>query len=84
MGALKLIDQQIMEYLPRLNTRQKKAVLDVVKTFATEQQDWWDEIGREQQEAIDKALSEMKAGKLTPHDKVISNTGTSMNSKSSR
>lgn len=36
-----------------------------------EQNDWWDEIGEEQQKAIDKALVEMKAGKLTPHDEVM-------------
>jgi len=42
-----------------------------VKTFAAEQQDWCDEIGKEQQDAIDKSLTEMKAGKLTPQDTVI-------------
>lgn len=33
--------------------------------------DWWHKISNEQQTAIDKALAEMKAGKLTPHDEVI-------------
>ncbi len=71
MGAVKLIDQQITQYLPHLNAKQKQAVLSVVKTFAAEQQDWWDEISEEQQQAIDKSLAEMKAGKLTPHDEVM-------------
>jgi predicted transcriptional regulator len=66
-----MIDQEIAQYLPRLNDQQKQAVLSVVKTFAAEQQDWWNEIGKEQQEAIDQSLSEMKAGKLTPHDEVF-------------
>ena len=34
-------------------------------TTIENQQDWWDEIGEEQQKAIDKALAEMKAGKRT-------------------
>jgi len=71
MGAIKLIDQEITQYLPHLNSKQKEAVLSVVKTFAAEQQDWWDEIGLEQQQAIDKALAEVSAGKLTPHDEVM-------------
>ena len=71
MGAVKIIDQQIAQYLPHLNAQQKQVVLSVVKTFAADQQDWWDEIGLEQQHAIDKSLAEMKAGKLTPHDEVM-------------
>lgn len=30
--------------------------------------DWRDKISTEQQEAIDRALDEVKAGKLTTHD----------------
>ncbi len=71
MGVVKLVDQEITQYLPHLNTRQKQAVLGIVKTFASEQKDWWDEISAEQQQAIDKSLAEMKAGKLTSHDEVM-------------
>ena len=71
MGAIKLIDQAINQYLPHLSASQKQVVLSVVKTFAAEQQDWWDEISEEQQKAIDQSLAEMKAGKLTPHDQVM-------------
>lgn len=71
MGAVKLIDQEIAQYLPHLSARQKQAVLSVVKTFAAEQQDWWDEISEEQQRAIDESLAEMKSGKLTPHTEVM-------------
>ena len=60
MGAVKLIDQEIAQYLPHLSARQKQAVLSVVKTFAAEQQDWWDEISEEQQRSIDESLTEMK------------------------
>ncbi len=71
MGAVKLIDEEITQYLQHLNAKQKQAVLGVVKTFAAEQQDWWDEISKEQQDAIDASLAEMKAGKLLPHDEVM-------------
>lgn len=70
MGALK-IDDEIVQYLPHLSTRQKKTVLNVVKTFAAQQDDWWDKISEEQQQAIDKSLAEMKAGKLTSNDEVM-------------
>jgi hypothetical protein len=71
MRAVRIIDQEIAQYLPRLNDQQKEAVLSVVKTFAAEQKDWWDEISKEQKEAIDQSLVEMKAGKLTPQDEVL-------------
>lgn len=70
MGEPKPLVGEINHYLSRLNMEQQKAILPVVKTFATEQQDRWDEISQEQQRAIDTALVEMKKGKLTAHDKV--------------
>lgn len=71
MNAAASLDKEITHLLPQLNVKQKKTVLTVVKTFMEEQKDWWDEIGEEQQKAIDKLLAEMKAGKLTPHDEVM-------------
>lgn len=71
MGSAKNIDKQIIEYLPSLNYKQKQTVLTVVKTFIEEKQDWWDEIGSEQQVEIDKSLAEMKAGKVISHDEVM-------------
>lgn len=45
MGAVeKSLDQEILNRLPKLNVKQKKTVLSVVKTFVDEQKDWWDEI----------------------------------------
>ncbi len=49
----------------------ERGCLRLVKSFAADHQDWWDEIGKEQQDAIDKSLSEMKAGKLTSQDVVL-------------
>lgn len=71
MNSTKVLDNKIEEYLPRLNTLQKKTILSVIKTFVTEQQDWWDQISDEQQKLINEALSEAEAGKLTPHDQVM-------------
>lgn len=71
MSAAKSLDKEITEYLTLLNPRQKKTVLSVVKNFAEEQKDWWDEISKEQQSSIDESLAEMKAGKLTPHSEVM-------------
>jgi predicted transcriptional regulator len=71
MRVAKSIDKEIVQCLSRLNDKQKKTVLTVVKTFMNEQTDWWDEISNEQQKAIDKSLVEMKAGKLKPHSEVM-------------
>ena len=71
MNAVTSLDKEITQYLSQLNEKQKRTVLTVVKTFMEDQQDWWDEICEEQQKAIDKALAEMKTGKLTPHDEVM-------------
>jgi predicted transcriptional regulator len=71
MNIATSLDTEITQCLPLLTTRQKRTVLNVVKTLAVQQKDWWDKISQAQQEAIDKSLEEMKAGKVTPHDKVI-------------
>lgn len=71
MSTAKSVDLEIAQYLFHLNAKRKNAVLTVVKTFAEEQKDWWDETCTEQQDAIDRALDEVKAGKLTPHEEVM-------------
>jgi predicted transcriptional regulator len=71
MRTARVIDREINQFLPRLSDQQKEAVLGVVKTFAAERQDWWDDISKEQQQAIDKSLAEMKTGKLMPQDEVL-------------
>lgn len=70
-AAISTLDKEITAYLPKLNEKQKKTLLTVAKTFIEDQQDWWNEIGEEEQEAIDKALAEMKSGKVTPHEEVM-------------
>lgn len=71
--AIKSIDSQIINYLNALNTEEKKAVLSVVKSFAKESRhkDFWDELSKEQQTTIDKAIKEADEGKLTSHEAVM-------------
>jgi predicted transcriptional regulator len=71
MNKATSLDTEITQCLPQLSTKQKRTVLTVVKTLAEQQKNWWDEISQAQQEAIDKSLEEMKAGKVTPHHKVM-------------
>ena len=71
--AVKSIDTKIINYLNVLNIDEKKAVLSVVQTFAKESKhkDFWDELSKEQQTLIDKAMKEADEGKLTPHEVVM-------------
>ncbi len=65
------IEKEIAKYVHQLNSNQKKAVLSVVKTFAIEKKDWWDELSKEQIAAIKEAEAELDAGKGIPHAQVL-------------
>lgn len=67
--GLSALDTKIIHYLSELNQDEKKAVLSVVETFAKESKskDFWDELSKEQQTLIDKAMKEADEGKLTAH-----------------
>jgi len=59
------IDKQISNYLGRLNNRQKKAVLTVVRTFVEEQEQEyspWKEVGFEAE--MDRRVAELESGKV--------------------
>jgi TRAP-type C4-dicarboxylate transport system substrate-binding protein len=71
MSIVKSADEDISHYWELLNPLQKKTVLTVVKTFAKDQKDWWDELTESQQKAVDESIAEMKAGKLTSHADVM-------------
>ena len=43
MAATKLLDKEITHYLGHLSTQQKEVVLRVVKTFAGEEEPWWND-----------------------------------------
>ena len=71
MGATKALDQQITDRLANLNASQKKVVLSVVKGFAQEEENWWNEVEDAAQESITKGLKEADLGKVTPHKEVM-------------
>lgn len=71
MAEAIVIENEIAMYVQQLNMRQKKTVLHVVKTFAEEKKDWWDELSEEQLTAIREAEAELDAGKGIPHKEVL-------------
>jgi len=65
------IEKEIAKIVHQLSPRQKKTVLTVVKTFAEERRDWWDDLNEEQLTAIKEAEAELDAGKGIPHAQVL-------------
>jgi predicted transcriptional regulator len=65
------IEDEIAKTIHKLNPRQKKTVLTIVKSFAEEKKDWWDELNDEQITAIKEAEDELDAGKGIPHEQVL-------------
>ena len=59
------IDKKINDYLERLNDKQKKAVLSVVKTFAEEQEPESEEYSDELKQELDEAYEAYKNGEPT-------------------
>jgi putative addiction module component (TIGR02574 family) len=65
MSAVTPLDRQISNYLTQLNSRQKRAVLTVVKTFAEEQdQEFspWKDAGFVAE--MDRRMAELESGKV--------------------
>lgn len=65
MSAVTPLDKQISNYLTQLNSRQKKAVLTVVKTFAEEQDhesSRWKDAGFVAE--MDRRMTELESGKV--------------------
>ena len=69
------IEKEIAKYVHQLSPGQKETVLSVVKTFAAEQKDWWDELNEAQLNAIKIAEQELNAGKGIPHKEVMKKLG---------
>jgi hypothetical protein len=73
MGAVKLLDKEITQYLSRLSTQQKEVVLSVVKTFAGEEA-WWDD--KEYIAEMDRRFAEMESGKIKSYTLEEMESGT--------
>ena len=71
MGAVKILDKEINHYLGHLNTHQKEVVLSVVKTFAQEENDWWDAVEESAGESIKRGLKQADSGQVIPHEEVM-------------
>lgn len=69
--ATQAIEKEIARYVHQLSPLQQKTVLNVVKTFAVERKDWWDDLNEEQLSAIKEAEAELDAGKGIPHAEVL-------------
>ena len=61
MGAVKLLDKEITQYLRQLSIPQKEAVLSVIKTFAREEA-WWND--KAYIAEMDKRFAELESGKV--------------------
>lgn len=67
MSAAKALDQEITSYLVQLSTKQKQAVLTVVKTFAGEHEEespWKDKNFIAE---MDRRVAELESGKEKGH-----------------
>jgi predicted transcriptional regulator len=71
MGATKALDQQITDRLANLSASQKKVILSVVKGFAQEEENWWNEVEDAAKESIERGLKQAGQGKVTPHNEVM-------------
>jgi hypothetical protein len=65
------MENEIVRYVHMLNPRQMKTVLQLVKTFVQEKDDWWDQLSEEQVAAIKLAEQDLDAGKGIPHADVL-------------
>lgn len=75
------IDKQINNYLHQLNTKQKKALLTVAKTFAEEGNETWDD--DEYLKEMKSRFKEMETGKVKTYtlQEVEENARKSYNAK---
>jgi len=61
MGAVKLLDKEIAQYVERLSIEQKEVILSVVKTFAREEA-WWN--NKAYLNEMDSRFKELESGKI--------------------
>jgi predicted transcriptional regulator len=63
--------------IPEFNER-TLAILQLLKTDSSimieeeTQEDWYDELTPEQRESINRGLADVRAGRVTPHETVVS------------
>lgn len=66
MGS-QILDKKI-ELIQWLSTLEDKATIDKLVKFKQEEtKDWWDSISIDEQQSVEKGISDAEQGKLTPH-----------------
>jgi predicted transcriptional regulator len=71
MGAAKVLDKEINHFREQLNIHRKEVVLSVMKTFAQEENDWWDAVEEAASESIARGLKQADEGNVIPHEEVM-------------
>ncbi len=71
MAHAQSIDNKIAGCFSLLSEKKKKAVLTVVKTFAEDETDLWDEMPDEIKASVKKGLAESEKGLGRPHSEVM-------------
>jgi predicted transcriptional regulator len=71
MGHAQSIDSKIADYVSFLSDKKKKTVLAVVKTFAEDETDLWDEMPDEIKASVKRGLKESEKGLGKPHEEVM-------------
>lgn len=67
MAQRKVIEDEIMSYLQVLSLKKKQTVLSVVKTFAEDEVDPWDEMPATIRKSVKKGLDDLKKSKVVDH-----------------
>jgi hypothetical protein len=70
--AIKL---ELIEWLTKLNDDDTLNFLKIVKESQKDNQDWWLDLTNEQKEGIERGLSDINSGKVTPHSKIADKYG---------
>lgn len=66
MGS-QILDKKI-ELIQWLSTLEDKSIIDKLVRFKREEtKDWWHSISIDEQQSIEKGISDAEQGKLTPH-----------------
>jgi len=73
--AIKL---ELIEWLTQLNDDDTLDFLKIVKDSRKDNQDWWFELTNEQKMGIERGLSDIDLGKVTPHSEIAHKYGLSL------
>ncbi len=71
MGYAQSIDSKIANYVSFLSEKKKKTVLAVVKTFAEDETDLWDEMPDQIKASVKQGMKESEKGLGKSHAEVM-------------